>query len=83
MCVYVSLHFKNNLKNFPFFVLSNIFINTKTAYSGNQSSVANCRTKFPKIFRGIFEIFDGISKLLSVPCTISRGTSKDVLKDPA
>ena len=66
-----------------FSVLSNIFINIKTSYSGDHFSIAHCRTKLPAMFRGIFEVYSGISKLLSVSCTISRGTSKDVLETPA
>jgi len=81
--IYISLHFKKNLKHFPsFFLLYNI-INIKTAYSGDHSSIANFRTKFPTAFRGIFEIYVGISKLLSVSSTNSRDTSKHVLMKPA
>jgi hypothetical protein len=48
----------------------------------DYSSIANCRTKIPAIFRGIFGIFRGISIFLFIYSTISRGTPDDVLRNP-
>ena len=45
----------------------------KVEAHGEYSSTAKCRTKIPTIFRGVFGIFRGISKLLFVYSTTPRG----------
>lgn len=48
----------------------------------DYSSYANCRTKIPVIFRGIFATAWGISKLLYIQPTVSRGHPNDVPGNP-
>jgi hypothetical protein len=41
---------------------------------GDYSSIANCHTKVPAIFKGMFGIFHGISKFLVSYFMVSHGT---------
>jgi len=48
----------------------------KVEAHGEYCSTAKCRTKIPAIFRGIFGILRGISKLLFIYSTTPRGPLK-------